>query len=133
MVQNGNKELRQFSIKANEYYSRESENHAEQNITQTKVTAIVSIVVIVVVSLIIAPILTQAEIRKFKALLYFLKIPKERLRDLIKNSEYCLNMNEESRYLQIMHDYESFLGVKLVGQQVEQLRQARVEKSNIEV
>ena len=68
-----------------------------------------------IVSLIIAPILTQAEIRKFKALLYFLKVPKEKLHDLIKNSEYCLNMNEEKRYLQIMLDYESFLGVKLVG------------------
>jgi len=31
-------------------------------------------------------------------------------------------MNEEGRYLQIMKDYESFLGVKLIGQQVEQLR-----------
>jgi hypothetical protein len=29
VVQNGNKELRQFSIKASEYYSRESESHAE--------------------------------------------------------------------------------------------------------
>jgi hypothetical protein len=58
IVQNGNKELRQFSIDANGYYSRESEQHAEQNITQTKVTAIISIVVIVVIGLVIAPILT---------------------------------------------------------------------------
>jgi hypothetical protein len=43
----------------------------------TKLTAIVSIIVIVVIGLIIAPILTQAEIRKYKALLYFLKIPKD--------------------------------------------------------
>ena len=41
-------------------------------------------------------------------------------------------MNEEGRYLQIMMDYESFLGVKLVGQQVDQLRQAREERSNID-
>jgi len=88
--------------------------------------------VIVVIGLIIAPILTQAEIRKFKALLYFLKIPKEKLPDLIKNCEYCINMNEEGRYLQIMKDYESFLGVKLIGQQVEQLRQAREERSNLD-
>ena len=98
-MQNGNKELRQFSIEANSFYSRESEKHAEQNITQTKVTAIISIVVIVIIGLVIAPILTQAEIRKYKALLYFLKIPKEKLPDLIKNCEYCLNMNDEKRYL----------------------------------
>lgn len=82
---------------------------------QTKVTAIVTIVIIVFIGLIIAPILTQAEIRKYKALLYFLKIPKNKLPDLIKNCEYCLNMNDENRYIQIMKDYESFLGIKLVN------------------
>jgi hypothetical protein len=35
IVQNGNKELRQFSIDASEFYAREAESHAEQNITQT--------------------------------------------------------------------------------------------------
>jgi hypothetical protein len=34
-------------------------------------------------------------------------------------------MNDEKRYLQILKDYENFLGIKLVNQQVEQLRQAR--------
>ena len=41
-------------------------------------------------------------------------------------------MNDENRYIQIMKDYESFLGIKLVNQQVEQLRQAREELSNID-
>lgn len=41
-------------------------------------------------------------------------------------------MNDENRYIQIMKDYESFLGIKLVNQQVEQLRQAREEQSNID-
>jgi hypothetical protein len=36
-------------------------------------------------------------------------------------------MNDENRYYQIQKDYEKFLGLKLVGQQVEQLRQAREE------
>lgn len=80
-------------------YAREAEDHAEQNIVLTKVTAIVSIVIIVLIGMIIAPILTQAEIRKYKALLYFLKIPKDKLPDLIKNCEYCLNMNEKERYI----------------------------------
>ena len=64
----------------------------------TKLTAIISIIVIVIIGLIIAPILTQAEIRKYKALLYFLKIPQEQFAILIKNCEYCLNMNDEGRY-----------------------------------
>ena len=51
---------------------------------------------------------------------------------MIKNCEYCINMSDEGRYYEIQKDYESFLGVKLVGQQVEQLRQAREERSNIE-
>lgn len=41
-------------------------------------------------------------------------------------------MNDEGRYIQIMKDYESFLGVKLVNQQVEQLRQAREQQQNID-
>ncbi len=98
----------------------------------TKLTAIISIIVIVVIGLIIAPILTQAEIRKYKALLYFLKIPKEQFATLIKNCEYCLNMNDETRYLQIMKDYESFLGIKLINQQVDQLRQAKSRQSNLD-
>lgn len=114
-MENGVREIRQFTIQTSEYYARESEYHAEQNITSTKVTAIVSIICIVIIGLIIAPILTKAEIRKYKALLYFLKIPKERFQDLIKNCEYCLNMNDENRYLQIQKDYESYLGIKLVN------------------
>lgn len=55
--------------------------------------------VIVAIGLAIAPILTTAEIRKYKALLYFLKIPRDKLPDLIKNCEYCLNMTDEDRYL----------------------------------
>ena len=70
--------------------------------------------VIVAIGLAIAPILTTAEIRKYRALLYFLKIPRDKLPDLIKNCEYCLNMNDEDRYLQIMKDYEDFLGIKIV-------------------
>ena len=58
-------------------YARESENHAEQNINSTKVTTIISVITILIVGSIIAPIFTKAEIRKYKALLYFLKIPKE--------------------------------------------------------
>lgn len=124
--------MRQFAIEATKFYSDESASHAEQNITSTKVTAIISVVVIVIIGLIIAPILTQAEIRKYKALLYFLKIPKDKFAEMIKNCEYCINMNEENRYYQIQKDYEQFLGVKLVGQQVEQLRQAREEQANID-
>ena len=74
---------------------------------------------IVAIGLVIAPILTKAEIRKYKALLYFLKIPKDQFPILLKNCEYCLNMNDEKRYLQIMKDYESFLGIKLINQQVD--------------
>lgn len=64
-------------------------------------TAIISIAVILFIGMIIAPILTRAEIRKYKALLYFLKVPKDKLQDMIKNCEYCLNMNDEGRYYQI--------------------------------
>ena len=87
---------------------------------------------ILLTGLVIAPILTKAEIRKFKALLYFLKIPKDKFLTMITNCEYCLNMNDENRYQQIQIDYESYLGVKIVNQQVYQLRQAREEQLNVE-
>ena len=114
-MENGNRDLRQFAIESTEFYTRESVQHVEQNITSTKITAIISIVVILFIGMIIAPILTQAEIRKYKAFLYFLRVPKEKYQDMIKNCEYCLNMNDEGRYYQILKDYERFLGVKLVG------------------
>ena len=85
----------------------------------TKTTTIISIVIILLIGIIIAPILTTAEIRKYKGLLYFLRIPKDKFPDLIKNCEYCLNMNDEARYKQIMMDYEAFLGIKLLDQQIE--------------
>jgi len=47
---------------------------------------------------VIAPILTKAEIRKYKGLLYFLKVPKEKFIEMIKNCEYCINMSDEGRY-----------------------------------
>jgi hypothetical protein len=64
---------------------------------------------------VIAPILTTAEIRKYRALAYFLKIPRDKFSDLIKNCEYCLNMNDEARYIQIQKDYEDFLGIKIMN------------------
>ena len=58
-------------------YARESEYHAEQNISSTTVTTIISVVTIFFIGIIIAPIFTKAEIRKYRALLYFLKIPAD--------------------------------------------------------
>lgn len=72
--------------------------HAEQNISSSKITAIVSIITIIIIGLVIAPMLTKAEIRKYLALLYFLKIPRVKLTEMIKNCKYCLNMNDENRY-----------------------------------
>jgi hypothetical protein len=48
------------------------------------VPAIISVIVIIIVGALTAPILTTAEITKFKALLYFLKIRNQKFGDLIK-------------------------------------------------
>jgi hypothetical protein len=40
-------------------------------------------------------------------------------------------MDEEDRYRQILKDYESFLRMKLIGQQVEQMRRKRDQEVNI--
>jgi hypothetical protein len=91
----------------------------------------VSIFTIILIGLVIAPILTKVETRKYEALIFFLQIPMERLQILIQNCEYCVNMDEEDRYRQILKDYESFLGMKLIGQQVEQMRRKRDQEVNI--
>jgi hypothetical protein len=91
----------------------------------------VSIFTIILIGLVIAPILTKVETRKYEALIFFLQIPKERLQILIQNCEYCVNMDEEDRYRQILKDYESFLGMKLIGQQVDQMRRKRDQEINI--
>jgi superfamily II DNA helicase RecQ len=91
----------------------------------------VSIFTIILIGLVIAPILTKVETRKYEALIFFLQIPKERLQILIQNCEYCVNMDEEDRYRQILKDYESFLGLKLINQQVDQMRRKRDQEVNL--
>jgi hypothetical protein len=91
----------------------------------------VSIFTIILIGLVIAPILTKVETRKYEALIFFLQIPKERLQILIQNCEYCVNMDEEDRYRQILKDYESFLGMKLIDQQIDQMRRKRDQEVNI--
>jgi superfamily II DNA helicase RecQ len=91
----------------------------------------VSIFTIILIGLVIAPILTKVETRKYEALIFFLQIPKERLQILIQNCEYCVNMDEEDRYRQILKDYESFLGMKLIDQQIDQMRRKRDQEVNL--
>ena len=90
-----------------------------------------SIFTIILIGLVIAPILTKVETRKYEALIFFLQIPKERLQILIQNCEYCVNMDEEDRYRQILKDYESFLGMKLIDQQIDQMRRKRDQEVNL--
>jgi hypothetical protein len=71
------------SIDSCDFYAREAEYHAEQSVSTTLTTATISIVLIIVIGMIIAPILTKAETRKFEALLFFLKVPKHQLVILI--------------------------------------------------
>ena len=40
-------------------------------------------------------------------------------------------MDEEDRYQQILKDYESFLGIKLVDQQIDQMRKKRDQEVNL--
>jgi hypothetical protein len=91
----------------------------------------VSIFTIILIGLVIAPILTKVETRKYEALIFFLQIPKERLQILIQNCEYCVNMDEEDRYRQILKYYESFLGMKLIDQQIDQMRRKRDQEVNL--
>ena len=90
-----------------------------------------SIFTIILIGLVIAPILTKVETRKYEALIFFLQIPKERLQILIQNCEYCVNMDEEDRYRQILKYYESFLGMKLIDQQIDQMRRKRDQEVNL--
>ena len=90
-----------------------------------------SILTIILIGLVIAPILTKVETRKYEALIFFLQIPKERLQILIQNCEYCVNMDEEDRYRLILKDYESFLGMKLIDQQIDQMRRKRDQEVNL--
>lgn len=93
--------IRRGTIDTCHYYAWESEKHAQQHIYSTMILIIVSIISLFCIGLAIAPILTKAETRKYLALQYFLRIPKERLQILISNCEYCENMDEEERFTQI--------------------------------
>ena len=85
------------------------------------ITEIISIIAIIIIGLIVAPMLTLAETRKFKALFYFMKIPKEKLGEMIENCEYCLQLNDEKRYLNVILDYEKALGLKLISKNTRNL------------
>ena len=64
-------------------------------------TAIVSMAIILDVAAIVAPFLTKAEMRKYKATLYFLKVPKDVIPQMITNCKYVLKMNNKKRYAEI--------------------------------
>jgi hypothetical protein len=65
------------------------------------VTAVASIVSIIVIGLIVAPLFTKAETRRYVMIKFFLEIPKETLIRLVKNCEYCFGIATQSRYLEI--------------------------------
>jgi ABC-type sulfate transport system permease component len=81
-------------------YAREAEDHAEESISTTLVTAIISIVSIILIGLILSPMLTKAETRRYKALNFFLRLPRGTISTLLSNIEhYTLNLRDEKKYL----------------------------------
>lgn len=116
-----------------DYYVKESKDHAESSMTTIMITAIVSIIAIVFIGLIITPILSKSVERQYQALSFFVMIPKEKIKVLLQNCQYCLNMgSDDKRFLEIQTNYEKFLGLKIVNQQVEQLRQDDLRKNEDE-
>lgn len=77
IAQNGILPLRRSVIDSCFFYATEARAHANANITTTLLTILVSIVSIIVIGLVLSPMLSLAETRRYKALHYFIKLPKK--------------------------------------------------------
>ena len=106
--------MRRAVIDSSFLYSRESENHANESKNTILITAVASIGSILVIGLIISPMLTKAETRRFTALEFFLRIPQDKVREMIKNCDYCLGLRDQDRFVSLQKYYQKVLGLKLV-------------------
>jgi hypothetical protein len=70
----------------------------------TLITAVISIVSIIVIGLVITPMLTFVEARRFNTLEFFSKISQERLKELISAGEYLLSIHECERFDEICQE-----------------------------
>lgn len=113
VMENGLRSIRRAIMDSNDFYAREAESHAEDSIYTVLVTAVISIASIIAIGITMIPYLSQIEGRRFEAMQYFIKLPREKVEELINNSEYCIGMSEQKRYAEVLDDYERFLGIKL--------------------
>eukprot|EP00347_Sterkiella_histriomuscorum_P023515 403334347 len=131
VLQNGIKGFTYAAYQLLQQYVEDSSMHANSNIQITQVLTIVSCLTIITIGVIFAPMFSRAEIRDIKAVSFFLNLNNKLIPQLIKNCEYCLNMQDFKRNEQIQQDYEDVLGVQIRNQQIEQLKQARDQHINI--
>ena len=102
VIENGYDALRNAIQDDCNYYVKESKDHAASSMTTIMITAIVSIIAIVIIGLIITPILSKSVERQYQALSFFVMIPKEKIKVLLQNCQYCLNMgSDDKRFLEI--------------------------------
>lgn len=60
------------------------------------ILTVVSVLTILIVALVISPIISLTEERKYKALAFFLLIPKDNIAFYVKRCEDCLKLEEET-------------------------------------
>eukprot|EP00347_Sterkiella_histriomuscorum_P001462 403371946 len=95
-VINANGVIREFNNVFVDNYIEETKVNSEQRLQQSVILTILSVITILIVSLVISPIISQTEERKYNALVFFLRIPQDQILIYIQRCQDCLKLEEES-------------------------------------
>ncbi|CDW88868.1 pas domain s-box family protein [Stylonychia lemnae] len=95
-VINGNSVIRQYNWVFLSNYISETKGNSDTRLQQSMILTIISVFTIFIVALVISPIISKTEERKYYALRFFLKIPRDKIQLYIAKCENCLRLEEES-------------------------------------
>eukprot|EP00347_Sterkiella_histriomuscorum_P022071 403331786 len=95
-VINANGVIREHNWIFMDKYVSETKDNTELRLQQSVILTILSVITILIVSLVISPIISKTEERKYNALIFFLRIPKDQINVYIQRCEDCLKLEEES-------------------------------------
>eukprot|EP00347_Sterkiella_histriomuscorum_P008635 403344343 len=95
-VINSNGVIREYNWVFMNQYLLKTVSKANDRLEQALILTIISILTIVTVTIVVSPIISKTEERKFSALIFFIKLPLEKIQFFQKRCESCLQLEDDS-------------------------------------
>ncbi|CDW76681.1 pas domain s-box family protein [Stylonychia lemnae] len=93
IVENGNGIVRTYNRFFADLYITDSVKNSENNESNTMITTVISVITIFLVTCVISPIISKTEERKYNALVFFMRIPRNQVEQYIKSCQECQNLD----------------------------------------